>query len=133
MNAIYLQEYFLDNQIVFNACQMTDKCNPNPCDHGGICRQSTTDFVCDCSNTDYVGSVCHKCMLSLFHIFLLCISYEENILFEILNFAAKLPRSCESYKLLNDFSQTENIDIDIDGSGPLEPFPVTCQFHGLYG
>ncbi|KAK7575553.1 hypothetical protein V9T40_011839 [Parthenolecanium corni] len=96
------EEYFLDNQIVFNACQMTDKCNPNPCDHGGICRQSTTDFVCDCSNTDYVGSVCHK---------------------------SKLPRSCESYKLLNDFSQTENIDIDIDGSGPLEPFPVTCQFH----
>lgn len=37
--------------------------------------------------------------------------------------------SCEAYKEVNNVGQRVDIKIDIDGSGPLDPFPVTCQYH----
>ena len=29
-------------------CYMNDKCWPNPCQNGGICKQTSTDFQCEC-------------------------------------------------------------------------------------
>lgn len=57
------EEYCCKGDIVFNACHMTDRCNPNPCKHNGICRQNSLEFVCDCSGTGYAGAVCHTCKL----------------------------------------------------------------------
>ncbi|KAG7191157.1 hypothetical protein KM043_007179 [Ampulex compressa] len=95
------EEYCCKNEIVFDACQMVDRCNPNPCKHSGLCRQNSDDFFCDCANTEYSGAVCHTSLN---------------------------PLSCEAYKNMNSVSQKAEIKIDVDGSGPLEPFPVTCEF-----
>lgn len=89
------------NDIMLESCHMVDLCHPNPCEHDGICRQSNMDFSCDCSNTGYLGAVCH---------------------------VSKYPSTCEAYKI--DFPKEKEKDIllDIDGSGPLDPFKVTCRF-----
>ncbi|XP_034948023.1 neurexin-4 isoform X2 [Chelonus insularis] len=91
-----------ENDIVFDACQMLDRCTPNPCKHNGICTQTADEFECNCSNTGYTGAICH---LSLH------------------------PLSCEAYKNMNAVNQQADIKIDVDGSGPLDPFPVTCEFY----
>ncbi|XP_047345060.1 neurexin-4 isoform X2 [Vespa velutina] len=95
------EEYCCKNEIVFDACQMVDRCNPNPCKHSGICTQNSDEFFCDCANTGYSGAVCHTSL----H-----------------------PLSCEAYKNMNSVNQRAEIKIDVDGSGPLAPFPVTCEF-----
>lgn len=97
-------EYCCKDEIVFDACHMTDRCNPNPCQHDGICRQNSNEFYCDCSVTGYSGAVCHTSLN---------------------------PLSCQAYKLVqntNTQQNAANIQIDVDGSGPLKPFPVTCEF-----
>ncbi|KAK0157552.1 hypothetical protein PV328_011281 [Microctonus aethiopoides] len=93
-------EYCCENDIVFDACQMLDRCTPNPCKHNGICEQTSNTFECKC-NGDYGGAVCHTSL----H-----------------------PLSCEAYKNINAVDQRAEIKIDVDGSGPLDPFPVTCEF-----
>ncbi|KAK0161422.1 hypothetical protein PV327_009893 [Microctonus hyperodae] len=93
-------EYCCENDIVFDACQMLDRCTPNPCKHNGICEQTSNSFECKC-NGDYGGAVCHTSL----H-----------------------PLSCEAYKNINAVDQHAEIKIDVDGSGPLDPFPVTCEF-----
>ena len=40
-------------------CYMNDKCWPNPCQNGGICKQNSSDFYCDCERTGYIGAICH--------------------------------------------------------------------------
>ncbi|KAF7414323.1 hypothetical protein HZH68_002812 [Vespula germanica] len=95
------EEYCCKNEVVFDACQMVDRCNPNPCKHSGICTQNSDEFFCDCANTGYSGAVCHTSL----H-----------------------PLSCEAYKNMNSVNQRAEIKIDVDGSGPLAPFPVTCEF-----
>lgn len=42
------------------------------------------------------------------------------------------PLSCRAYKNVNPVGQNSDIKIDVDGSGPLKPFPVTCQYYGNY-
>ncbi|RWS07981.1 neurexin-4-like protein [Dinothrombium tinctorium] len=88
-------------EILFDSCHMVDRCFPNPCEHGGTCRQTNTDFYCDCSHTGYTGAVCR---------------------------VSRNPVSCEAYRVDNTRTKKVDIDIDVDGSGPLEPFPVTCLF-----
>ncbi|XP_012266909.1 neurexin-4 isoform X2 [Athalia rosae] len=95
-------EYCCKNEVVFDACQMVDRCNPNPCKHTGICRQTSDEFFCDCTNTGYAGAVCHTSLN---------------------------PLSCEAYKNTNSVDQRAEVRIDVDGSGPLRPFPVTCEFY----
>ncbi|XP_015588333.1 neurexin-4 isoform X1 [Cephus cinctus] len=95
-------EYCCKNEIMFDACQMVDRCNPNPCKHAGICSQNSNEFFCDCGNTGYAGAVCHTSVN---------------------------PLSCEAYKNMNSVNQKAEIKIDVDGSGPLRPFPVTCEFY----
>nr|CAD7425131.1 unnamed protein product [Timema monikensis] len=89
-------EYCCKNEVVFDSCQMIDRCNPNPCKHSGICKQNSHEFLCDCSNTGYTA----------------------------LN-----PLSCTAYKNTNAVNQRADLKIDVDGSGPLRPFPVTCEFY----
>ncbi|XP_016910778.1 neurexin-4 isoform X1 [Apis cerana] len=96
------EEYCCKNEIVFDACQMMDRCNPNPCKHFGVCRQNSDEFFCDCANTGYTGAVCHTSLN---------------------------PLSCEAYKNINSVNQRADIKIDVDGSGPLKPFPVVCEFY----
>lgn len=48
-------------EVVVDACQMIDRCNPNPCQHNGVCQQNSMAFFCDCSHTGYAGAVCHTC------------------------------------------------------------------------
>ncbi|CAG7823734.1 unnamed protein product [Allacma fusca] len=91
-----------DDPIILNACQMTDRCSPNPCEHGGICKQNSEEFECDCDATGYTGSVCHTSL----H-----------------------PVSCQSHRNLHGSNQRTNIKIDPDGSGPLESFYVSCQYY----
>lgn len=59
------EEYCCKNEVVFDTCQMVDRCNPNPCKHSGVCRQNSDEFFCDCVNTGYTGAVCHTCKYSI--------------------------------------------------------------------
>lgn len=95
------EEYCCKGEILMDACHMTDRCNPNPCKHNGICRQNSMEFFCDCMNTGYAGAVCHTSLN---------------------------PLSCQAYKNVQSVNQKAYIKIDVDGSGPLKPFPVTCEF-----
>lgn len=95
-------EYCCANSVVFDTCQMTDRCNPNPCKHLGICKQNSMEFFCDCTNTGYAGAVCHTSLN---------------------------PLSCTAFKNTNPVNQRAEMKIDVDGSGPLRPFPVTCEFY----
>ncbi|KAL0271077.1 UNVERIFIED_CONTAM: hypothetical protein PYX00_008294 [Menopon gallinae] len=94
-------EYCCKGEILRDSCHMIDRCNPNPCKHNGECKQDSKEFFCDCTGTGYAGSVCHT---------------------------STNPLSCEAYKNVNSVGQKADIKIDIDGSGPLKPFPVTCEF-----
>lgn len=95
------EEYCCKEEIVFDACRMTDRCNPSPCEHNGVCKQNSMEFMCECAGTGYGGAVCHT----------------------PLN-----PLSCQAYKNIQAVNQHANVKIDVDGSGPLPPFPVTCEF-----
>lgn len=95
------QEYCCEDEVLFDSCRMVDRCNPNPCEHGGICKQNSQEFMCDCSGTGYGGAVCHT---------------------------AINPLSCQAYKNVQAVNQKAEITVDVDGSGPLAPFPVTCEF-----
>ncbi|XP_071445509.1 neurexin-4 isoform X1 [Hetaerina americana] len=95
------EEYCCDNEVMFDACHMIDRCNPNPCKHEGICLQTSKEFFCDCANTGYSGAVCHTSLN---------------------------PLSCDAYKNVHSVGQRNNVIVDVDGSGPLKPFPVTCEF-----
>lgn len=59
------EEYCCKNEVVFDSCQMIDRCNPNPCKHFGVCYQNSKEFFCDCANTGYLGAVCHSCKYSI--------------------------------------------------------------------
>lgn len=95
-------EFCCEGEIAFDACRMIDRCSPNPCQHGGICKQSEFEFFCDCQGTGYGGAVCHTSINAL---------------------------SCEAHKKMQAVNQRADIKIDVDGSGPLAPFPVTCEFY----
>lgn len=92
-----------EGEVVANACKMIDRCHPNPCEHGGVCRQDHDDFNCDCSKTGYAGAVCR---------------------------VAKHPLSCDAFRIEHNITTggDRTIMIDVDGSGPLEPFQVFCKF-----
>uniref|UniRef100_A0A646QGQ6 Neurexin4 n=1 Tax=Hemiscolopendra marginata TaxID=943146 RepID=A0A646QGQ6_9MYRI len=96
-----IAKYDREGEIMFDSCQMIDRCNPNPCEHGGICQQSWRTFTCDCSSTGYEGAVCHTSQHYL---------------------------SCEAYHQSDPGRKKVDIVIDVDGSGILKPFPVTCEF-----
>ena len=90
-----------EDEIITGTCRMSDRCNPNPCEHNGICTQDSMRFQCHCSK-GYGGSVCHTSLYLL---------------------------SCHAYKNNQAVGQREYFNIDVDGSGPLDPFPVTCEYY----
>ena len=47
------------DEVVKEGCLLDDKCTPNPCQNGGICKQNSTEFTCDCDGTGYSGALCH--------------------------------------------------------------------------
>ncbi|GCB81485.1 hypothetical protein scyTo_0022517, partial [Scyliorhinus torazame] len=73
MQRIHVDNYLVDLELVkrrklgryaemlFNTCGITDRCTPNLCEHGGICLQTSENFVCDCERTGYKGPTCHNC------------------------------------------------------------------------
>ncbi|CAG0892829.1 unnamed protein product [Cyprideis torosa] len=89
------------NGVLLDACQMQDRCTPNPCEHGGRCIQSSRSFTCNCEGTGYSGAVCHL---------------------------PSSPHSCSAWYQYHPGARKKALDIDLDGSGPLEPFRVTCLF-----
>ena len=89
------------SDVVQEACHMIDRCHPNPCEHNGVCKQNHLEFSCDCSQTGYLGAVCH---------------------------VSKHPPSCEAYRIDFPKEREKEILLDVDGSGPMEPFMVTCRF-----
>lgn len=42
------------------------------------------------------------------------------------------PLSCQAFKNVQAVQQRASVNIDVDGSGPLKPFPVTCEFYCKY-
>jgi len=40
--------------------------------------------------------------------------------------------SCEEAKMLNPLLPNLEMMVDIDDSGPLDPFPVNCVFLGIF-
>lgn len=95
-------EYCCEGEVLFDSCRMTDRCNPNPCQHSGVCKQNSREFFCDCGGTGYGGAVCHTSIN---------------------------PLSCQAFKNVQSTGPKAEIKIDVDGSGPLAPFPVTCEFY----
>ena len=95
------EEYSSKEDVALESCHVVDRCTPNPCEHGGICKQNSEEFYCECEDTGYTGAVCHTS----------------------LNF-----KSCLHYKNAHPESRYAETIIDLDGSGPLEPFPVRCEF-----
>ncbi|CAF4422472.1 unnamed protein product [Rotaria socialis] len=95
----------INHGVLVDACEMFDRCTPNPCRHGGVCHQTWSRFRCDCSKTGYSGAVCH---------------ISDN------------PLSCLDFKLnrmkFDDTIPERPTIIDIDGSGPLSPFSVLCRY-----
>ncbi|XP_062843349.1 contactin-associated protein-like 2b [Trichomycterus rosablanca] len=87
--------------VSLDMCAIIDRCVPNPCEHGGRCSQTGGTFKCSCDGTGYTGATCHSPI------------YEQ---------------SCEEYKHLGRSS--DSYWIDLDGSGPLEPFKVICNMSG---
>ena len=62
MNPKKSNEYFRieDVGVVHGQCSLKDYCTPNPCQNGGKCNQTEDNIVCDCKNTLYEGSTCHR-------------------------------------------------------------------------
>ena len=46
------------------------RCNPNPCEHGGICMQDSKDFYCECEHTGYAGMPFHIYRVATFQFIL---------------------------------------------------------------
>lgn len=99
------------SDMALDACQIVDKCHPNPCKHNGLCRQDHTGFSCDCTNTGYLGAVCH---VPEYHSS--CEAYRTTI------------RDSSRLSLNVERERERDVLIDVDGSGPLMPAMVTCRF-----
>lgn len=54
----------LSPQILLDSCQMLDRCNPNPCEHNGKCKQNSKEFECVCDE-NYTGATCHMPLFPL--------------------------------------------------------------------
>lgn len=103
INSLTLPPHQKQGVLLVDACHMTDRCQPNPCEHGGVCKQDSVEFVCNCTDSGYSGSVCHVSL----H-----------------------PLSCGAYQMKKKpEEQNKEIMIDVDGSGPLAPIPVECFFY----
>ena len=60
-----------------------------------------------------------------------CIMRRDFVTFFIC-LTAKYMVSCEEAKMLNPLLSSIKMYIDIDDSGPLDPFEVNCVFNGIW-
>ena len=80
--------------VVHNFCSLKDYCNPNPCSNGGKCNQTEDNIVCDCRDTLYEGSTCHRGTCLSFLV------YSEKILFCVsLIFAVEILRKSQKLSM----------------------------------
>lgn len=85
---------------VGNGCNISSRCFPNPCRHGGKCSDLLSGgFSCDCQKTFYRGPLC-----------------EQRIYL----------RTCQEYKNLG-LSDDAHCKVDPDAEGPNDPFEVLCK------
>jgi len=82
------EQFCCKDTIIFDSCQMIDRCSPNPCEHGGNCVQSSQEFECDCQETGYTGATCHMPL----H-----------------------PISCQAFRNTHPTSQRSEVTVDADG------------------
>lgn len=45
------EEVSSKDDLGLESCMVMDRCTPNPCEHGGVCKQNSEDFYCECENT----------------------------------------------------------------------------------
>lgn len=87
---------------VYNRCNVSSRCFPNPCRHGGECSDLPSgDFSCDCQKTFHRGRFCET------PIYL---------------------RTCQEYK---DLGLTDDAycKVDPDDEGPIEALDVLCNMN----
>ena len=85
---------------VYNRCNISSRCFPNPCGHGGKCNDLPNgDFSCDCLKTFHRGRLCET------PIYL---------------------RTCQEYKDLG-LADDAHCKVDPDGRGPIKPLEVLCN------
>ena len=58
--------------MIIDSCHMSDRCNPNPCEHGGVCKQNSKEFYCECEDTGILSD-------NLMFMISLYILLEENL------------------------------------------------------
>ena len=44
-------EFSSRDDFAFDSCLVIDRCTPNPCEHGGLCKQNSEEFYCECEGT----------------------------------------------------------------------------------
>ncbi|KAM8859383.1 contactin-associated protein-like 4 isoform 2-T7 [Spinachia spinachia] len=100
LDLIPVQQALMGNysHLQIDMCGILDRCSQSHCEHGGSCRQSWSNFHCNCSGTGYGGATCHSSL------------YEQ---------------SCEAYKHRGNTSGYYYIDVD--GSGPIGAQLMYCN------
>ncbi|XP_065666081.1 contactin-associated protein like 5-3 isoform X2 [Hydra vulgaris] len=88
-----------DTGVVYDSCSLKDYCNPNPCQHGSKCNQTSDNVVCDCHNTLYEGSTCNR---------------------------PRFNYTCAGVRKSGE-RRSDVYYIDFDGMGPMEPVPALCD------
>lgn len=88
-----------DVGVVHNFCSLKDYCNPNPCLNGGKCNQTEDNIVCDCRDTLYEGSTCHR---------------------------ARFNYTCAGVRKSGE-RRSDVYFIDFDGMGPMRPVRALCD------
>ncbi|XP_071834304.1 neurexin-1-like isoform X4 [Apostichopus japonicus] len=56
----YIREQGKEDEIRPYCRSESDKCDLEPCRHGGICREGWNRFICDCTMTSYSGPTCEE-------------------------------------------------------------------------
>ena len=78
VDGTFIDARLLDREKIKGAflgkCHAMNRCWPNPCQNGGICKQNGVDFQCDCTLTLYSGKVSSTFSINLLFQFLkLCV------------------------------------------------------------
>ncbi|XP_065666075.1 contactin-associated protein-like 2 isoform X1 [Hydra vulgaris] len=88
-----------DTGVIYNSCSLKDYCSPNPCQHGASCNQTEDNIKCDCHNTLYEGSTCHR---------------------------PRFNYTCAGVRKSGE-KRSDVYYIDFDGMGPMQPVLALCD------
>ncbi|KAJ8305373.1 hypothetical protein KUTeg_015918 [Tegillarca granosa] len=91
--------------VKLDGCKLVDHClGGTHCEHGGKCVSNWNGVICDCSKTPYIGKACHF---------------------------PKYKRTCDSYYQAG-MTESGVYQLDLDGTGPLDPTYVNCNMGYKY-